>query len=309
MGTRVTKHYDIQGDVDFLDVHVEEDNRLFIDPSRIRATRTSDKYAKVAYELLCYFFDEVLRCLRSDEQKDRDRGERLLQRFTEPNETRLGMSTSGVRGHGAAAKLGSDIWSELLADPLCQADVAILKRVEDLPVFVNGIDADITSDITTRIIVPALAMFTADMIEKHSEFESKDGLSDHSFTTWDPEAKQWVERTYQLPVVAGKPLLLVPGTWVGPRLLMTYGQYHQVLLLGFVQDERTVHVPGRKRPIRPTKKSIKEEHSYLRSRLTCINQTKRIADEGVDLVAKYRERADERAVPLTPEQIAKILER
>jgi hypothetical protein len=36
--TRVTRHFAIPGSVPFVNVHVEQDNYLFLEPSRIRAT-------------------------------------------------------------------------------------------------------------------------------------------------------------------------------------------------------------------------------------------------------------------------------
>lgn len=309
-GAKVTTHYGITGPADFLDVHVDRDNRLFVDPSRIRVAQTADPLAHKAYGLLTSFFDEVLRCINSTNPADRRKGEAILQTFVEPNETRLGMSSVGVRGHGGSDGIGSLIWDELLHNQLCRVDVAVLKYIEDMPIFVEGVDADITSDIATRIILPVLGEFTDQMMKKHPELSAAPHqLTTAAFPVWNPSTLQWDSQRFTLPEAAGKPLLLVPKGWTGPRLLMNYGQYYQLPLLGRVQNERAAYDPGRKRMVKPFKKTLSKQPNLVRSRQTCTTQTVRVFRDGVDLVDEYRHLADERAIPLTDEQLARYLAR
>lgn len=306
----ITKHYGITPPVTFLDVEVDRDNRLFVDPSRIRVAQATDPYARQAYALLTSFFDEVIRCINSTLSADRHKGEAILQEFNEPNETRLGMSSYGVRGHGGSDGIGSQIWQELLHNQLCRVDVAVLKHVEDMPIFVEGVDADITSDLTTRIALPALTAFTTAMLAQHPEFTAGNhGMITETYPVWNPATLQWDTQDFTLPVAAGKPLILVPKHWAGPRLLMNYGQFYQIPLLSRLQDERATYDPRRKRIVKPYKKSLSQQPPFRRSRQTCITQTARAFNEGVDLVERYRAQADERAEPLTDQQLARYLAR
>ncbi|NKT56397.1 hypothetical protein GS896_27950 [Rhodococcus hoagii] len=75
------------------------------------------------------------------------------------------LAKSGFSGHGGAEDVGSWIWQALNNDIYALIAVGKLKQIEDLPLFIEGIDKDITSDITTRIIFEALADFTAHMID------------------------------------------------------------------------------------------------------------------------------------------------
>lgn len=104
----MTQHYGIHGHVPFVDVHVDCDNRLFLDPSAIR-NNVSDPLAQRAQRSLLTFFGEVLRCQRSSLPSERTKGLALLRRLHEPNETRLGMSAVGVAGHGFGDGLGADL--------------------------------------------------------------------------------------------------------------------------------------------------------------------------------------------------------
>lgn len=81
----------------------------------------------------------------------------MLQRFNEASETRLGMAEVGFRGHGAAEDIGERIWTALTTDLDALLEVGILKRLEHLPLFVEGVGKDLTSDVTTRIIFDSLA--------------------------------------------------------------------------------------------------------------------------------------------------------
>ncbi|MBM4497005.1 hypothetical protein GS426_19965 [Rhodococcus hoagii] len=87
------------------------------------------------------FFDEVLHCMSHGTPQ---RGLRLLQRFVEPWETRLGLAKSGFSGHGGAETSGSWIWQALNNDIYALIAVGKLKQIEDLPLFIEGIDKDIT---------------------------------------------------------------------------------------------------------------------------------------------------------------------
>ncbi|MBM4490615.1 hypothetical protein GS471_22010 [Rhodococcus hoagii] len=165
----ITVHYGITGPVPFLDVDTTVDNKWFVDPHAIRLHGDVDPFAEKANKCTETFFDEVLHCMSHGTPQ---RGLRLLQRFVEPWETRLGLAKSGFSGHGGAEDVGSWIWQALNNDIYALIAVGKLKQIEDLPLFIEGIDKDITSDITTRIIFEALADFTAHMIDTYPQFKS-----------------------------------------------------------------------------------------------------------------------------------------
>lgn len=82
------------------------------------------------------------------------------------------MSATGFRGHGGAEVVGSWIWEALNNDVEALVRVGVLKQIEDLPLFVGGVDRDITSDITTRIIFEPLGRFTEHMLNTYPQFTS-----------------------------------------------------------------------------------------------------------------------------------------
>jgi hypothetical protein len=273
--TRITKHYGIDLPVEFLDIHVHKDNRLFVDPKAIREQPKSDKYARSANRQTTTFFNEVARCVLSSNPSDNLHGEALLQHFNEPSETRLGMSTIGWKGHGAADELGTEIWNQLNALPQMFWNVAVFKFIEDIPVFVDGIDKDITSDLTSRIIYSTLADFTQDMMATHPEFTALPHLTDTAnYLAWDPVSLSWGQRTATLPVAEGSPLMLVPRDWVRRSLLMSTGKYLDRPILDYVQLE-TATTDSKGRVSKRSKDLLRKRKELSRGLPTVVRQTVR----------------------------------
>ena len=100
-----------------------------------------------------------------------------------------------------------------------------------------------TSDITTRIIVEALADSTASMVAISPQFTSGSHRVDtFKVQAWDVTSRAWVIKSFELPVADGSPLLLAPSGWAGSTLLMSAGRYYETKVLGYAQLERAVRV-------------------------------------------------------------------
>lgn len=282
----ITQHYGINGPVPFLDVDVASDNSWFLDPHRIRLAPSSSPVQQDAVRCLDTFFDQAVKGVSSN-GTDREAARTNMHVFNEPRETRLGMSDNGFNGHGAAEELGDLIWEQLTTNLAALIDVALLKHLEHLPMYVEGIDRDITSDITTRIVFGPLADFTALMLTRFPEFTS---ASHRPLTVrkqvWDPAESAWDDREMDLPVAGGEPLLLVPKSWVGKHLLMGARRFYDTSLLSYVQDDEAV-VGSDGRIIKTPKKALKNRSTLQRGRDTHIEVTKHAYANGIDLVALF----------------------
>ena len=301
--TRVSSKYGLARPVPFLDVHVERDNLLFIEPSRVRvAARSGDPYAAAAVRTVTSYFDEVLDTVRNN---DRVRGLALLENLHEPNETRLGMTRNGVAGHGVGAELARQLWVAMRRNPACRSAI-IVRRIEDLAPFVDGVGPDLISDLMTRIVFGVLADFTADMINLYPQLGRGTSLADD--LVWDITARSWVGRRVELPVAAGQRLLLVPTNWAWPRQLLTASSFYQVQALGRIQDKLTV-VPRHRgaRPIAPRKLDLRIDHPNIRP--TNIEQALDAAQAGISLTDKHAVHVQRRIKHeiLTPEQVNALI--
>ncbi|HEX6152338.1 MAG TPA: hypothetical protein VFZ19_02345 [Solirubrobacterales bacterium] len=307
----ISQHYKLKQPFEFLDVDIEDDNRLFLDPHAIRLEKGPSPYGRKARESMDSFFNEVVGCVRSPSNSAAMRGLDLLQHFNEPKETRLGMSRSGIDGHGAAEELGGRIWNALSTDARALVEVGVLKLVEHIPLFVDEIDKDITSDITTRIVFEPLARFTQAMVKKYPEFtQGAHKMGVFRKQVWHVGRADWVMKDLQLPVPAGKPLLLVPKHWARPSLLMPAGRYYETLVLTFVQEELgTIDSATGKLTGHPNKETLKRRPNYKRGRPTIVRTTEEAKSVGEDLVDRFRVFVDRKYGRLTDEELEERLRR
>ncbi|WP_423058338.1 hypothetical protein [Brevibacterium linens] len=284
----ITTYYGITDPVPFIDVDVSADNRLFVDPHAIRLRGGPQPFADQAVECLDSFTDEVTASVFSPAPATRSRGKQLLQRFIEPWETRLGMSSSGFRGHGGADDVGDWIWEALTGNIEALVHVGILKHVEDLPLFVEGIDRDITSDITTRLIFDPLARFTEEMLANYPQFTaSGHGTVDCHRQVWSPVIRDWTDVKMTLPIANGEPLMLVPQGWARRNLLMNSRRYYETSVLSYAQMEQAVRMSDGKL-LTMAKDLLKKQPELARGRSTNTRVTLRALDNDADLLATFK---------------------
>jgi hypothetical protein len=291
----ITTHYGIVGPVPFLDVDIDVDNHMFVDPHAIRLQRDPEPFVSEANRATESFFDEVARCARSTSSAiAKRRGLDLLQHFEEPWETRLGLARRGFRGHGGAKDVGSWIWESLTTDLEAFLRVGVLHQIEDLPLFVEGIDRDITSDVTTRIVFDALAGFTADVVQKFPQFRTGGHqVAGFDRQVWDTARLAWTVKNVALPVADGKPLLLVPRHWARPTLLMSARRFYDTSVLTYAQLEQAVRSHEGELLLTP-KDVLKQQSALARGRGTNMRVTRRASERDDNLVAIFKQFVDSR---------------
>ncbi|WP_328658645.1 hypothetical protein [Nocardia salmonicida] len=289
----ISSHYGILGHVPFIDVELTVDNRLYVDPHRIRLMSGPEPHASDARKAMDTFTAEVARCVLSSNAADHRRGRDLLQHFNEPRETRLGMSVAGINGHGGAKLLGASIWDSLTGPDIRPLlEFGIFRELEAVPVYVEGIGNDITSDLTTRIIFAALVAFTAEMVAKYPEFRRHpEGMTTVQRPVWDGSERRWRDQFVELPVADGRPLLLVPEGWAGNSLMMSHGRFFDTEVLSWAQLEQAVFRDGR--VLKTSKHDLRRQPGLSRGRSTTIAVTMRaFENEDVDLFARFRAYVD-----------------
>ena len=284
----IAEYYGIPEPVPFINVEVTADNRLYVDPHAIRLQETRHPFAHQAVRCLDTFTQQVTTSILEGSPASIRRGEQLLQRFVEPWETRLGMSRRGFHGHGGADVVGTWIWDVLTNDVEALVRIGVLKQVEDLPLFVEGVDRDIMSDITTRIIFDALVTFTMQMLAQFPEFSGGGHrLGTVTKQIWSTEKLEWIDVEVTLPLANGQELLLVPAGWARPTLLMSAGRYYETSVLTFAQLEQAV-VGSDGKLIKTPKDRLKKQTGLGRGRGTNLAVTMRAFESGEDLLAAFK---------------------
>ncbi len=287
----LTDIYALPASVPFLDVDVENDNLLFADGSAIRNTTCS--YGVRAHAQLTSFFTGLIQLRQSQSLADRTRGLSILQRMREPGETRLGYSAAGTNGKGFGNGLGKVLWTAL-GDPLCQQQA--LTRIEHLPLFLDGVDRDLMSDMVTRVTMDILVDFTQDMMRQYPALATTTTTQD--VMLWDPQKFDWTTRSCQLPFVGGKQLVLIPRSWVTWQPLMHPNPFYNRYTTQAVQDEQTSITPEGKLD-KPYKWQIKADNPKIKQ----FNAERTLKDMSVsNHVQKYQQEVDQAYVPLDADE-------
>ncbi|MGJ9407363.1 hypothetical protein ACHABQ_13690 [Nesterenkonia aurantiaca] len=284
--SKVTQHFSIVGPVPFCDVDVVNDTALFIDPHRIRLSPTNP-WRGQAVAHIDQFFNFVSDAVMSSNPALRTRAKDALTKFREPRETHLGYSARGSQGHGAALKVGNDVWEAFNVDLRALLEVGVLKRLEHLPLFVAGVGRDITSDITTRIIFSTLVNFTTEMVRRYPQLGGgAKGLVDYEVQVWDAGRLEWGSTRVKLPSVDGTALVLVPQGWVGGDLEMSSTRFYETSLLSYMQDIETIY-RGDGRPMYPRKDDLKKRRDLVRGRDTHLAVTQMAHNNDDNLIERF----------------------
>ena len=108
---RVSEYFSLertQPGLDFVDVDVVGDVRLFVDPRAIERLETD--WGQISLDLLRDFFERLLAAIKEGRKTD---GLRLLAGLGEPNQTHLGFSRQRAKGSGVGKTIALELWHAL----------------------------------------------------------------------------------------------------------------------------------------------------------------------------------------------------
>ena len=229
---RVSEFYGLgltQPSFEFLDVDIERDTRVFLDPHVFKGMNLA--WAEECVSLIQDFFQEVLNCISNG---DKPRGLHLLGYLHESNEFHLGLSKEFSQGAGISAGLSNSLWDSLSSSEAVTS--GLISDLEDSSLFIKGIGHDRISDATINIVRSQLIQFTQ---ETCKEFNIPMINSVDSGPMWDRRIKKWVHKLTELPIPnfdTGK-LILVPKSVVRRRGNFDPDKYLRNFVLPYLQEE------------------------------------------------------------------------
>lgn len=278
---RVSRYFHLnrpQPALDFVDVDVRGDTKLFVDPSAIR--HMSGDWSMECVSLLQDFFATVLAHIREGRN---GRAQELLVELGEPNETRLGLSRRIARGRGVGPKFAEAIWKALSASTA--AATGLLSDLEDMALFIGGIDKDIVSDITTNIIRGPLLRYTQGMCEIYG-IPMTPGVWPGPL--WDLQTHKWTSVYEQMPLAAGRKLLLVPKVIVRRQITYSSSDYSTNYVMPYLRGLELNAMSSLVQVLkngtrRVTNKALKEKYRLDKDELV------RITLREPQLLSRYRE--------------------
>lgn len=260
----------------FVDVAVNDDNLLFIDPVLIELAK--DQWCNDANATIQSFFDEFYEAYRNN---DVQRKIVLLSHAGEQNGTRLGYG-QGDNGKGNTAKGLLDIFMPL--ENLLNK-ISTIRKAEDLPVLIPDFAEDGLSDLITNILHDHLNGFTMQQMKQYG-IESN-GLA--NFWTWSQTKGDWIRVERASYYIEGQEVLLVPKQIVRKKYLFSTNQYFNRIILEHMREEGG-HMDGKK-PI-PKKDVVKAkrfsgEHWQYRESVSYTSKNNNVLEEYHDKLSSF----------------------
>ena len=276
-----------QAELDFVDVFINEDTALFIDPYVF--TVRDDVWSVECNNLIVDFFNTVVQSIRNENY---NYAKSLLERLSEPKETHLGMGIGNVAGKGVSGKQAGDLYDKLKDSKAVRT--GHLKDLLDCELMIAGIGFDKISDITTNIIREKLIEYT----QAQCELYNIPMRETPSGRIWSPIEKRWLNGYYTLlPIVNGKKVVLVPKYAVVLRPSLSSQELYNHEIIEFIQAEHLAAMSSLVEVLkngkrRVTKKSIKELPEYRMSKEFIYD----FCNKHPDVISDYKNRKTKEAV-------------
>lgn len=296
---RVSEYFKLgktQAYLDFVDVPIDTDIEVFVDPTALR-TLTSNWGSECA-SLVQYYFEAVLNRMKTGQDHE---AQVLMSSLSERNEFHLGFSAGKSQGHGFGSKSADSVWGALSKSRASKS--GLLKDLEDTCLLIEGVGRDMVSDAVCNIIRGPLIKYTQDICTYYGIPLTPDVASG---PIWNSHSEGWENKYVSLPMTSEGKIILVPKIFVRHRLSYKYQEYYQHYLLPEMQlDEIQKNSglikllkDGRKRV---SKKSLKER--YGDNKLAVVEQTLKFPH----ILEEYREAKIQTVPPpLDHEQFAEI---
>jgi hypothetical protein len=216
-----------QRELDFIDINIEKDLPLFLDPYFIGTL--PDPWAVAANRTIQSFFQHVIGLLNAGQ---RAQTRNLFQYLHEPNETCLGVSTTRPRGRGVGIDEATAIFDSIINSRAIE--YGVVNNLEDFSIFVDNVGKDKISDLTTNLIRKHLVEYTQNQCKLHGIQLTTNVQTGYY---WDARCLRWHNETSEMLVIEDRIILLVPKGVVSFSYRYTPDVYCRHFVLNFLQNE------------------------------------------------------------------------
>lgn len=246
-------YFQIDGQ-EYVNVLLETDTLLFLDPNKIKKVKTKLFNKELAESKIMAYFLNVNRLYKEGKK---DLAFCLIDCSKEINATRLGYSSGKPFGKGASAEILDEVFSNI--QTLGNLDASLLRQPCLIPLFVQNFGADRFSDLITNIICKELSEFTYNACKKYGiQDKTKDFKLDGFY---DIDEQQWKPITVRLPYDdEGNPIILVPKEMTVSQYDFTVNEYIGKVILVQKQMEHL----DKKSPLIKTK-WVKSRNDFVYS--------------------------------------------
>ena len=240
---KISGHHDI----DFVDINLEGDTPLFIDPCLIECD--NDILSTTCRTTLDDYFRKLYTVLK---ENDVHEIYRHLNHLGERNEARLGYGN----GRNGKAKTAAGMMATLSSlRNLIHSGIPLDKAI-DIPVLMPHFAEDCMSDMLLNILYKPLSEYTVRQCQLW-------GIPTVNSTArkyyWDFEEHCWKVYQGENLVINGETILLVPKKYVCKGLYYSTSHFFMYKIAPMLQNRDVVIIDGKQR--KPNKQEVKKGES------------------------------------------------
>ena len=212
--------------MDFVNINLSKDNKLFIDPLLIK--RGTTELHKICYRKIENFVNKLLVLAQNKEYKKLIE---FIENLYERNETKLGYSIDTTYGKSFGENGGTDLVKLLSRNEILES--GFVEDIFDCLIMIPNIGEDKVSDLITTIIFLDLVEYTQKQCSLwgiHTENIKLEKLC------WNSKKEIWEERIEKLPIYNDKPIVFVPKSFVGKNYLFSYEKLYRDIIIPLYKE-------------------------------------------------------------------------
>ncbi|EJR86537.1 hypothetical protein IK7_01047 [Bacillus cereus VD156] len=203
-----------QANFDFVNIRVDKDNKLFIDPTRIAAE--DGEWFNRCNEIIQDFFNKIFDLYRDGQTEE---AREYFRASGESNEIFLGYTEGFPGGKGNSEESLAKVFDYVHERGLLTD--RIVGRLEDFYLFIPEFGEDLLSDLVASLIKAELVAFTQEQCRIHNIELSVQFEYQH----WDHINRSWETMAAELPGFDGYPVVLVPKQILVSNYLYSASRY------------------------------------------------------------------------------------
>ncbi|HCM62854.1 MAG TPA: hypothetical protein DIT05_09960 [Morganella sp. (in: Bacteria)] len=188
-----------QFSLDFIDIPLDTDLCLFIDPTAIRGLKSG--WGQDLIECLQGYFSKILEKIKEGDDKT---AFYLLSSLRESNSFHLGYSRGKSGGKALGDKSADDILISLKSSNAAKS--GLLKDLEDTALTIDGVASDRISDSVCNI----LKIFFIEYTQHISKFYGVKLEESEKIKVWDNDKNKWISKRFLLPRGVDGSIILIP---------------------------------------------------------------------------------------------------
>lgn len=225
---------DTQESLDFVNINVERDTLLFIEPFRVKYSKILPNAEAVYYKIQNFIEDVFKLFSNGEENKALD----LLLFSMETNELRLGYSVSKNRGKGVSKETLSEVFKVMCNNSHIAGK--IMSNVSSLVLFVPSFSQDRMSDLIASIIKKELYEFTMKQAEMLG-LEIDKTEYNYGFY-WNDETSAWDELIgYSIRDSDGNAILFTPKDTVVTKYDYSATELMTKVIFPVLKEQHTIN--------------------------------------------------------------------